>query len=102
MELILTGRFMSAQEAFQAGLVTKVVSKEQFLAEAMRLAHEIAAMPPLALKAAKEAILAVDDMPLSAGLDYERKLFYGLFATEDQKEGMRAFQESCKPEFRGQ
>ena len=102
MELILTGRFMSAQEAFQAWLVTKVVSKEQFLAEAMRLAHEIAAMPPLALKAAKEAILAVDDMPLSAGLDYERKLFYGLFATEDQKEGMRAFQEKRKPEFRGQ
>jgi enoyl-CoA hydratase len=101
MELILTGRFISAQEAHQAGLVTKVVSKEQFLAEALRLAHEIAAKAPLALKAAKEAILAVDEMPLSAGLEYERKVFYALFATEDQKEGMKAFQEKRKPDFKG-
>jgi enoyl-CoA hydratase len=101
MEMILTGRFISAKEAYEAGLVTKVVSKEQFLAEAMRLAHEIATKPPLALKAAKEAILAVDEMPLSAGLEYERKVFYSLFATEDQKEGMKAFQEKRKPDFKG-
>jgi len=101
MELIMTGRFMSAQEAYQAGLVTRVVSKEQYFEEAMRLAQTLAEMPPLALKAAKEAILAVDDMPLSAGLEHERKVFYALFATEDQKEGMRAFQEKRKPKFEG-
>ena len=101
MEMIMTGRFMSAQEAFDAGLVTKVVSKEQFLDEAMQLGHTIATMPPLALKAAKEAILAVDEMPLSAGLEFERKTFYALFATEDQKEGMKAFAEKRKPDFKG-
>ena len=101
MEMILTGRFMSAKEAFEAGLVTKVVSKEQYLDEAMRLAHEIAAMPPLALKAAKEAVLAADETPLKTGIEYERRLFYSLFATEDQKEGMKAFQEKRAPGFKG-
>ncbi len=101
MEMVLTGRFMSADEACAAGLVTRVVSKEQFFDEAMRLAHQIAAMPPLALKAIKESVLAVDNMSLSAGLEYERRLFYSLFATEDQKEGMRAFVEKRKAEFKG-
>ena len=101
MELIMTGRFISAQEAFDAGLVTKVVSKEQFLDESMKLARTIATMPPLALKAAKEAVLAVDEMPLAAGLEFERKVFYALFATEDQKEGMKAFAEKRKPDFKG-
>jgi len=96
MEVILNGRFLSAQEAFEAGLVTRVVAKEQFLAEAMRLAHQIAQRPPIALKLAKEAILKADEMSLSEGLEYERKLFYSLFATEDQKEGMRAFLEKRK------
>jgi len=101
MELIMTGRFMPAQEAFEAGLVTKIVAKEQYFDEAMRLGQTLAEMPPLALKAAKEAILAVDDMPLSAGLEHERKVFYALFATEDQKEGMKAFQEKRRPKFEG-
>jgi enoyl-CoA hydratase len=101
MEMIMTGRFMSAKEAFEAGLATRVVAKEQFLAEAVALAQQIAAMPPLALKAAKEAINAVDEMPLSAGLEFERKVFYALFASEDQKEGMKAFQEKRKPDFKG-
>ena len=101
MELVLTGRFMTADEAFAAGLVTRVVSKEQFFDEAMQLAHEIAAMPPLAVKAVKESVLAVDNMSLSQGLEYERRLFYSLFATEDQKEGMRAFVEKRKAEFKG-
>jgi len=101
MEIIMTGRFMTAGEAFDAGLVTRVVSKEQFFEEAMQLAREIAKMPPLALKAAKEAILAVANTTLSMGLEYERRLFYSLFATEDQKEGMKAFQEKRKPEFKG-
>ena len=101
MEMILNGRFMSAQEAFDAGLVTRVVSKEQFLDEALKLAHEIAKRPPLALKLAKEAVLKADEMSLSEGLEYERRLFYSLFATEDQKEGMKAFVEKRKAEFRG-
>ncbi len=101
MEVILNGRFLTAKEAFEAGLVTRVVAKEQYLAEALRLAHEMARRPPLALKAAKEAVLAAQEMPLSQGLEYERKLFYSLFATEDQKEGMKAFMEKRKPEFKG-
>ncbi len=101
MELILSGRFISAKEAYDAGLVTKVVSKEQFLSEAMRLAAEIATKPPIALKLAKEAVLAVDEMSLTAGLEYERRLFYSLFATDDQKEGMKAFQQKRKPEYKG-
>jgi len=101
MELILTGRFISAKEAFEAGLVTKVVSKEQCVAEAVRLAQEIAGKGPIALKLAKEAVLAADEMTLTAGLEYERRLFYSLFATEDQKEGMKAFQEKRKAAFKG-
>jgi len=101
MEMILTGRFITAQEAYDAGLVTMVVAKEQFLAEAMRLAQLLATKPPIALKLAKEAVLAVDEMPLTAGIEYERKLFYSLFATEDQREGMRAFLEKRKPRFEG-
>lgn len=102
MELILSGRFMSAQEAYEAGLVTKVVAKEQFLSEAMALATQLATMPPIALKFAKEAVLKADEMSLNEGLEYERKLFYALFATDDQKEGMKAFLEKRKAEFRGQ
>ena len=101
MEVVLNGRFLSAKEAYDAGLVTRVVAKERFLDEALRLAQEMAKRPPLALKAAKEAVKAVDEMTLSAGLEFERKLFYTLFATEDQKEGMRAFMEKRKPEFKG-
>lgn len=101
MEMVLTGRFITAQEAFETGLVSKVVAKEQFLAEAMRLAQQMATKPPMALKLAKEAVLAVDEMPLAAGIEYERKLFYSLFATQDQKEGMRAFVEKRKPKFEG-
>lgn len=101
MEMVLTGRFIAAQEAYDAGLVSKVVAKEQFLAEALRLAQQIATKPPIALKLAKEAVLAVDEMPLTAGIEYERKLFYSLFATQDQKEGMKAFIEKRKPRFEG-
>ena len=101
MEVILNGRFLSAQEAFDAGLVTRVAAKEQFLTEAMRLAHQIAQRPPIALKLAKEAVLKADEMSLAEGLEYERKLFYSLFATEDQKEGMRAFLDKRKAAFKG-
>jgi enoyl-CoA hydratase len=101
MEVILAGKFLSAHEAMQAGLVTKVVVKEQCLAEALRLAHEVATKPLFALKYAKEAVLKADELSLSEGLEYERKLFYALFATGDQKEGMRAFLEKRKPKFTG-
>ncbi len=101
MELVLSGRFISAREAYDAGLVTRVVAKEQFLAEALRLAHELSTKPPIALKLAKEAVLKADEMSLSEGLEYERRLFYSLFSTEDQKEGMKAFLEKRKPTFVG-
>ena len=101
MEVILNGRFLSAKEASDAGLVTRVVAKEQYLAEALRLAQEMAKRPPIALKLAKEAVLAADEMALTQGLEYERRLFYSLFATEDQKEGMKAFMEKRKPTFQG-
>jgi len=67
----------------------------------MRLAQVIASKPPIALKFAKEAVLKADEMSLADGLEYERKLFYMLFSTEDQKEGMRAFVEKRKPTFKG-
>ncbi len=101
MDVVLCGRFLSAREALAGGLVSRVVPKENFYAEALRLAHELAKKPPLALRLAKEAVLKAHEMSLSDGLEYERKLFYMLFATEDQKEGMRAFVEKRRPEFKG-
>jgi enoyl-CoA hydratase len=101
MEMVLNGRFLTAHEAFQAGLVTRVVAREQCLAEALRLAHELAKRPLIALKLAKEAVLKADELPLSEGLEYERRLFYTLFATQDQKEGMKAFLEKRPPKFEG-
>ncbi len=101
MEVVLNGKFLTADEAFAAGLVTKVVSKEQFLNEAMKLAGEIAQRPLTALRMAKEAVLKADELSLTEGLEYERKLFYTLFATHDQKEGMKAFQEKRRPHFTG-
>lgn len=102
MELILTGRMMSANEAFAAGLITKVVPAELFLTEAMRLAREIASKPPLAVRMAKDAVLKAFDTALETGLDYERGSFNLLFATEDRREGMRAFLEKRNPVFTGE
>ena len=101
MDVILTGRFLSAKEALAAGLVSRVVPKEHFYSEALRVAHEMAAKGPVALRLAKEAVLQAHESTLSEGLAYERKLFYMLFATEDQKEGMRAFMEKRTPQFKG-
>ena len=69
--------------------------------EALRVAHAMAAKGPIALRLAKEAVNKAFETPLSEGLEYERKLFYMLFDTDDQKEGMRAFVEKRKPEFKG-
>ncbi|MCS7250991.1 MAG: enoyl-CoA hydratase-related protein [Anaerolineae bacterium] len=101
MEMILTGRYMSAQEAEAAGLVSRVVPVGSYLDEAIRLAKEIAARPPIAVRLAKEAVNKAFETSLRDGLEYERHLFYFLFATEDQKEGMRAFIEKRKPQWKG-
>ena len=91
MEIVLNGRFLTAQEALQHGLVNRVVPVELYLEEAIKFATEIAERAPVALRLAKEAVNAVFETPLQAGLAHERRLFYMLFATEDQKEGMDAF-----------
>ena len=101
MEMILTGRQISAKEAEAAGLVTRVVPPEHYLEEAKRLAQEIASKAPIAVHLAKQAVLKAEELPLSAALEFERNSFYALFASEDQKEGMRAFIEKRKPEFTG-
>ncbi len=91
MEIVLNDRRLTAEEALRYGLVNRVVPKECYLEEAIRFAAQIAARAPLAVRLAKEAINAVGEMSLQAGLAHERRLFYMLFATEDQKEGMDAF-----------
>ncbi len=101
MEMILTGEFVNASEAQRWGLVNRVVPPELLLEEAKAMAKKIAAKPPLAVKFAKEAILKSANVPLEEGLQFERKSFYLLFASEDKKEGMKAFIEKRKPEFKG-
>jgi enoyl-CoA hydratase len=91
MELILTGRSMGAGEAESHGLVTSVVPAEATLDAALELARQVAEQAPLAVLSAKAAVLRADELPLSAGLDFERQAFFLLFATEDQTEGMAAF-----------
>ena len=101
MDLILTGRFLTAAEAHRAGLVSRVVPPEHCLSETLKIARAMAAKGPVALRLAKECVLRAYESPLSEGVEYERKLFYMLFATEDQKEGMRAFIEKRQPTFKG-
>ena len=91
MEMVLNGRYLSADEALRYGLVNHIYPVEVYLEEAVRMANEIAARAPVALRLAKEAVNAAFEMPLRAGLDHERRLFYLLFSTDDQKEGMDAF-----------
>ena len=101
MEMCLTGRMMDAAEAERSGLVAKVVPADQLLDEAMKTAQAIAAMPPLAAIAVKEMVNAAFEMPLNQGLRFERRLFHGLFGTEDQKEGMAAFVEKRPGNWKG-
>lgn len=101
MEMVLTGKFITAQEAYAAGLINKVVAPELYLDEALALASQVAAMSPLAVQMAKEAVLKAFDTSLSEGLTFERKNFYLLFSTEDQKEGMNAFIEKRSPNWQG-
>ncbi len=101
MELILTGKSMTAKEAESRGLVARVVPPELYLEEAKNVAREIAAKPPVAVRFAKEAVNKVYELPLTEGLDFESRLFQTLFSTEDQKEGMDAFLNKRKPEWKG-
>jgi enoyl-CoA hydratase len=101
MELILTGKQFTAQEALNWGLINRVVPADQVLEEALNLAREIAAKPPVAVRMAKQAILKAQDLSLEHGLQFEQNAFFLLFSSEDQREGMRAFKEKRKPEFKG-
>lgn len=101
MELILSGRFLSANEALQFGLVARVCPLESYLAETITLATEIAALPPVAVRLAKEAVNEAYESSLTAGIAFERRNFYLTFSSADQKEGMQAFLEKRKPNFTG-
>jgi len=101
MEMVLTGKRIGAEEAKTLGLVSKVVPKEAYLTEAKKVATEISGKSPVAIRLAKMAVNKAFEMGLSQGLDFERELFYLLFASEDKKEGMKAFMEKRKPEFKG-
>jgi len=100
-EVILTGRTIDAREADRLGFVTRVVPDAEVLEVALSLAATIASMPPLAVRAAKDAIAAADELPLSAGVAYERRNFHLLFGTDDQREGMTAFLEKRPPGWTG-
>jgi enoyl-CoA hydratase/carnithine racemase len=102
MDLILTARMMDAAEAERAGLVSRVVPLDKLLEEAMAAAKKIAAQSPLAVMMNKELVQAALETTLAEGVKLERRLFHSLFAFQDQKEGMAAFVEKRKPEFKGQ
>ena len=101
MELVLTGRRISADEARSFGIVNTVAAGKEWLESALELAELVASRPPLAVRFGKQAVLAAEEAPLSAGLSQERRLYELAMATEDRVEGMNAFLEKRKPEFRG-
>ncbi len=101
MELCLTGRRITAQEAHRMGLVNRVAGKKDWLDQAVELAEVVARRPPIAVKLAKQAVLAAEETPLTAGLAQERRLYELAMATEDRVEGMSAFLEKRKAEFKG-
>src|SRR5689334_9913437 len=101
MEMCLTGRMMGAVEAEQSGLVSKVVPVDSLLDEAMKMAETIAGMPPLAALANKELVAAAYETTLTHGITFEKRLFNGVFSTEDRVEGMSAFTAKRKPVWKG-
>ncbi|MEM1313073.1 MAG: enoyl-CoA hydratase [Pseudomonadota bacterium] len=101
MEMCLTGRFMDAEEAERAGLVSRVVPVDKLFDEAVATAEKIASKSALASMAVKESVNAAYETALAEGVRFERRLFHGLFASEDQAEGMAAFVEKREPHFRG-
>jgi enoyl-CoA hydratase len=101
MEMVLTGKFIDAEEALNYGLINKIVPVDFYLEEAFKLALQIAEMSPIAVQLAKESVNRAFEAHLDEGLHFERKNFYLLFGTEDQKEGMNAFIEKRKAIFKG-
>jgi enoyl-CoA hydratase len=101
MEMCLTGRMMDAEEAERSGLVAKVVPADRLVEEALKVAQDVASMAPLAAIATKEMVNAAFETGLAQGILFERRLFHGLFGTEDQKEGMAAFVEKRQAEWKG-
>jgi enoyl-CoA hydratase len=101
MDMILTGRMISAREALGLGLVARIVAKEAWLDEAKRAAGEIAAKGPIAVRLAKEAVDQAFEAPLSVGVEFERRAFYLARASEDATEGLTAFVEKRAPDFKG-
>jgi enoyl-CoA hydratase/carnithine racemase len=101
MELVLTGRRIDAQEGYRLGFVNRVTKKKEWLDQALELAEVVARRPPIAVRLGKQAVLAADETTLGAGLDQERRLYELSMATEDRAEGMSAFIEKRRPEFKG-
>jgi enoyl-CoA hydratase/carnithine racemase len=101
MELVLTGRRIDAHEAHRIGIVNQVTKKKEWLDTAIDLAELVARRPPIAARLGKQAVLAAEETALSAGLDYERRLYEIAMATEDRVEGMTAFIEKRRPDFTG-
>jgi len=101
MDMILTGRMLSAREALDFGLVARVVAREAWLEEAKRVAGEIAAKGPIAVRLAKEAVDKAFEAPLAVGVEFERRAFYLARASDDAGEGLAAFVEKRPPEFKG-
>ena len=101
MEMVLAGRFLSAEEALRYGLVNRVAPLERYLDEAIDLARTVAARAPVAVRLAKQAVLRAQDLPLETGLAFERHSYYLLFGTEDKEEGVRAFLDKRQPAWKG-
>ncbi len=101
MEMVLANRHLSATEALQLGLILRVVPVSQYLDAALKLANEIAAKPPLAIRLGKEMVNLAFETMLADGIEHERRSFYFLFSSDDQKEGMRAFIDKRPPEWTG-
>jgi enoyl-CoA hydratase/carnithine racemase len=101
MEMVLTGRRIDAHEAYAFGLVNKVAKKKEWFGQAVELAQVVARRAPIAARLAKAAVLAAGETPMTAGIDHERRLYEIAMATEDRVEGMSAFIEKRRPEFKG-
>jgi enoyl-CoA hydratase/carnithine racemase len=101
MEMVLTGRRIAADEAYRFGLVNQVTPKGEWLSKAVELAQVVARRPPIAVRLGKEAVLSAEETALTAGLAHERRLYEIAMATEDRVEGMAAFVEKRRPEFKG-
>jgi enoyl-CoA hydratase len=101
MDMVMTGRMLGAEEAYRRGLAAKVVPQESVVAEAVRLGKELAKRPPISLQLAKEAVTRAFEGRVDDGIEFERKAFYLLFATQDAHEGMHAFVDKRQPTYEG-